>query len=252
LKRLICSLISRAASFGLILGVGHACKTPANHESGTRSTINAPTQVGTSDIFRGISTEHYFTSIGQTHCGIKQEGLKNLASLGYHYVAVSQEFFDKYQGKACGKVFEVTVGGACYRSSDMSCLTNHAPIEKIGGGGFGGQRTAKLIVVDLCPECSSLTVDGVKNFHIDILNTVYNRSALNNGSVSPLENLRGFLRTNIQTVKGPGGITFQDNNLYLSQIKATGECLNLAKMTAATKGAMPGDAKYWLPNRYCD
>jgi hypothetical protein len=228
------------------------CKTVQDPEGSSGSGVKAMTQTTTSDIFRGISTEHYFNSIGQTHCGIRQEGLKHLAAMGYHYVAVSQEFFDKYQGKACGKVFEITVGGACYKSSDMTCLTSYAPLEQIGGSGFKGQRTAKVIVADLCPECGSLTINGVKNFHIDILNTVYNRSVLGNGSPSPLEDLRGFLRNNTQTVKGPGGLTFHDNNLYLSQIKPTGECLNLAKMTAATKGAMPGDAQYWLPGRYCD
>lgn len=235
---------------GLLLSSG--CKTVQNPENSSASDVSTKAQTSTSDIFRGISTEHYFNSIGQTHCGIRQDGLKHLAAIGYHYVAVSQEFFDKYQGKACGKVFEITIGGACYRSSDMSCLTSYAPIEQIGGTGFRGQRTAKVIVADLCPECQSLTVNGVKNFHIDILNSVYNRAALGNGSASPLEDLRSFLRGNTQTVKGPGGLTFHDNNLYLSQIKPTGECFNLAKMTAATKGAMPGDAQYWLPGRYCE
>jgi hypothetical protein len=235
---------------GLILSSG--CKTVQNNENGSASDVNAKAQTSTSDIFRGISTEHYFNSIGQTHCGIKQDGLKHLAAMGYHYVAVSQEFFDKYQGKACGKVFEITVGGACYKSSDMSCLTSYAPIEQVGGTGFRGQRSAKVIVADLCPECQSLTVNGVKNFHLDILNTVYNRAALGSGFPSPLEDLRNFLRVNTQTVKGPGGLTFHDNNLYLSQVRPTGECFNLAKMTTATKGAMPGDGQYWLPGRYCE
>ena len=230
-----------------------SCKTSGIHPEDSSTASQSSSQQTNGDVFQGVSTEHYLGKIGQTSCGIKQEGLRKLVSLGYHYVAVPQAFFDKYRGKACGIVLEVTVGGACYAASNLNCLDQHAPLTQIGDSQkFSGETKVKLIVADTCPECGNMDRNGVKNFHLDILDTAYTETYTNTGKTAgPLMSLQQFLKAHDQTMKSPNGLTYHSNNLFLSKIERTGDCLNLAKLH--TLGVeLPGDAQYWLPGRYCD
>lgn len=184
--------------------------------------------MGSSLKFQGISTQHQVNDLSNlTHCALSADQIRKLGSQGYYYIAVNDTLFGKFNGRACGQVFEVEVGGSCYlapaQAQDMRCLKDewHASLEELKSSGINNR--IKVVIVDRCSEC----LDDSVNFHLDILDLAY----MPGGS---LADLHQFFNRNGQAAKRSDGLTLQPKNLYLKSIEHKG-CLSRNQVTGMTK-----------------
>ncbi len=164
---------------------------------------------------KGFSTEHRITGVGNTACGLTRHNVEEIHTRGYYYVAVPRQFLD--EGKRCGTIVEVTVGGACY-DSNINCMgpTGSASLESFAAasGQAVPNATIKLFIADECGSC----VSNATNPHFDIIDRAYQTGA-------PLQELRTYLEANIQSVRQSGtNRTAQPNNLFLKSITFKDDC----------------------------
>lgn len=158
----------------------------------------------------GISTEHPLSGVSQTACGWKVEDIKKLHQSHIYYVAVPDALFQG--GKNCGRIIDVTIGGACYENHDLNCAKEggHASLAEFekATGKKPPVNAAKLYIADSCGSC--LNDSGTP--HLDISNEAY-------VAPGPLADLRNYLTTHVQAVKQSGtSKTSQPNNLFLSNL----------------------------------
>ncbi len=161
-----------------------------------------------------ISTEHPIGGVGKTDCSFVKEDILKMHDKGIYYVAVPEPWFQ--QGKACGKIIEVTVGGACFENHDLGCTKDYgnASLQEFQNatGQAPPNNNVKLFVADSCGSCKQ---DGAIP-HFDITD----QTMKGNG---PLAALRSYLEKNLQAVKQNGTQkTGQPNNLYISSFTIGG------------------------------
>lgn len=203
-------MIRRLVWIGLCAGAVIACKQRSesqlqSHGGGTQA----------------ITTEHNVNGVSKSACSLTKDQINQIAKTqNIYYAAVPEPMFQK--GKACGKVFEITVGGACYENHSARCLNSHAKLGqfKQNSGKAPPKHVFKVFIADSCGSC-------IKDArHFDIGDHLYK-----SGAGKPL---RDYLTRHIQAVKR-GITTAQPNNLFLSNVREAG-CVKGMKVESWVNG----------------